>query len=112
MSNSAIIDMELRIMRAAVEDLIEAGFLLSVCVEDDYLIKDSNIVERVLDAMRQADEEILWARKPEQKEATKFVFFVYGNDGYDVICDYSMSLESYLKRANDVGDELMAQVNE
>ena len=34
------------------------------------------------------------------------VRFIYGNDGYDVICDYTMSLESVLTPVNQLADEL------
>ena len=32
------------------------------------------------------------------------VFLVYGNDGYDVIADYTLNLEEPLSAANEIAD--------
>jgi hypothetical protein len=37
------------------------------------------------------------------------VYFVYGNDGFDVICDYSVSLETLLIGANALALQLEKQ---
>ena len=34
-----------------------------------------------------------------------WVFFVYGNDGYDVVNDYTINLESVMKEANELADK-------
>lgn len=39
-------------------------------------------------------------------DAIGWVYFVYGNDGYDVISDYTTNLEDVLKPVNDYTDAI------
>lgn len=39
-----------------------------------------------------------------RNQQIRSVYFVFDNDGYDVICDYSSSLEPLLARANALSD--------
>lgn len=84
------IQIEKRIARKVVRALLAAGYELSVNNGgDENEIPFTKSFGQVTGAMFATDDEYLQARGP----STSFVHFVYGNDGYDVIADYGMSLE-------------------
>ena len=86
--------MEARIVASCVYELLEHGFLLSVDSSgDDYEINRSSDGEAVLSKLMKKPEERLIAIKDDN--IFGWVHFVYGNFGYDVICDMTVSLESY-----------------
>jgi hypothetical protein len=60
--------------------------------------------------MMSVDEETLCVYKKQNNEINPFeaigsVFFVYGNDGWDVIADYSVSLEEQMDIINKFIEE-------
>jgi hypothetical protein len=88
-------DMEAVIVRNAVHELLDHGFTLSVDNGgDDYEIDRSVDAEAVIAQLGHTDEDRLMARTGDTIKG--WVHFVYGNDGYDVICDMTVSLEPYL----------------
>lgn len=88
-------DIEERIVRNAVHELLDQGFTLSVDNGgDDYEIDRSRDAEAVIAELMNTDEDRLLARAGDTIKG--WVHFVYGNDGYDVICDMTVSLEPYL----------------
>lgn len=89
-------EMERQIVRTAVVELLDHGFSLSVDNGgDDYEIDRSRDAEAVLAEMMNTDADRLMAIGA-SGQVMGWVFFVYGNDGYDVICDYTVSLDPYL----------------
>lgn len=105
--------MEKSVARRAVKDLIAAGYSLTLDNGDeDEPIKDSRDAQAVLKEMFGVDDERLYARKGKKNY---WVFFVYGNDGYDVISDYTVGLDrkadngdGSLEGALDLADRLEA----
>lgn len=104
------IRMEERIVKATVRALIAKGWLLAVDDGDDYPIYDSNDFDAVMAALGHTDLDTLYARKESGEKPTGmggefdvFVRFVYGNDGWDVISDYtgSKDFEADLQPALD-----------
>lgn len=88
-------DMEAAIVRNAVHELLDHGFTLSVDNGgDDYEIDRSIDAEAVIAELGHTDEDRLLARTGDVIKG--WVHFVYGNDGHDVICDMTVSLEPYL----------------
>lgn len=82
------------IVRSCVHELLEHGFLLSVDHGgDDYEINRSSDGEAVFAKLMKQPEERLMAI--ENDNIFGWIHFVYGNSGYDVICDMTVSLESY-----------------
>lgn len=115
------IAVEQDIAERACKALLAAGYRLAVHNgEDDdatvvsYDAKDGlqSSVERVLGLMFATDDEYLFAYKveraivPDDNRPDAWVRFVYGNDGYDVISDYSMNIDTFLKPVNDYADTL------
>jgi hypothetical protein len=88
-------EMEAAIVRNAVHELLDHGFTLSVDNGGyDYEIDRSVDAEAVIAELMNTDEERLLARTGDKIKG--WVHFIYGNDGYDVICDMTVSLEPYL----------------
>lgn len=88
---------ERKIVRRVVTDLIAAKYSLDLDDGGDELaLRRSLDVEEVCAAMHTVDEERLIARGADGK-TRGMVYFVYGNDGWDAINDYSTSLDSIME---------------
>lgn len=97
---------ERRIVTAAVEGLLAAGYQLAV-IEDGRPAKHTSDKAEILAELFACDEETLFAQK-DGKHAG-FVSLVYGNDGWDVICDNTCSLERALTAATELAEKLEEQ---
>jgi len=97
---------ERRIVSRVVKDALRAGHTLSVNNGgDEFEISKSSSYRDVMDSLMATDEETLILHDDSGAKVGG-VFFVYGNDGYDVICDYSSRLEQFLKGAGELSDKL------
>lgn len=91
------IAIEKAIAAQIVNELIEHGFILSINNGgDDFEIDFTNDSSKVIAAMFATDEDTICAINNEKKINQCHVWLVYGNDGYDVISDYSVKLEPYM----------------
>lgn len=98
------IQLEQRIVRRTVKALLAAGYALQTNNGDDLTPETpTDSLTAILGEMMQTDDEYLMAYKDGR---TSWVRFVYGNDGYDVICDYTVSLEDVLKPVNDYAERM------
>lgn len=100
---------EWTIVKMAITLLLEAGYVLKF---DHDGVDDIRTIETVdlatMEELFACDEETLYVyRDPKGNICDKFVKFIYGNDGPDVISDYSSSLDKVLKPVNDLADSLM-----
>lgn len=96
------IKIERDIARRVVNDALSAGHSITVNDgEEDVLIKSID-ASAILKAMFSTDEDRLFFNKG-------WVYFIYGNDGYDVISDYTTNLEAVLKGANELAAKLERQ---
>lgn len=84
---------ERRIVKMLVTNALSAGYELSVYDGEEYHPWTTDEAE-VLDAILNTDEDWLRYRKNGAMAGT--VYLVYGNSGWDVIADYSVSLEDHL----------------
>jgi hypothetical protein len=101
--------MERAVIRRAVTDLIAAGFTVRVYYgEGDYGCERTNDVNTVMAAIGACDEEWLNVRREREGERPQVatIYLVYGNDGYDVMADYHLSIEEHLKGANELSDQI------
>ncbi len=96
---------ETRIAQQCIRDLLDAGYTIDIHDGEAIALRRSTDPEAILAAMMSVDEEHLIARTPDGKKVGS-VFFVYGNDGWDAINDYSTSLEPFLARTNALADQL------
>ena len=82
---------EKRIASRIVKDALAMDYTVSVWEGGDWAIKRSGSYKAIMASLMSTDEDTLVFRKvgePTGPAAGK-VFLVYGNDGYDVICDHS-----------------------
>lgn len=94
---------EKEIVTAVVAALLKAGFILAVDNGDndgrEYEIVSDDAV-RIMNAMFQTDEEYLYAMK--DHAPVGWVYLVYGNDGWDVLSDYTTNLEKFIGNKSPV----------
>lgn len=86
---------EKRIARHAVKAALAAGYAVSVHDGGEWCVKRSRELSTIMDALMSTDSDTLLFRDA-QGARIGTVDLVYGNDGYDVIADHSMSLEGLL----------------
>lgn len=104
---------EIRIVRRVVRDLLKAGYQLFV-VDNDWAGEEANTsinnsaesLERLFDV----DDEYLYVAPKGFKQIAgrgtgTWVRFVFGNDGWDVICDYTTNLEGIIEPISEWIDE-------
>lgn len=109
-------DMERAIVRTIARDALARGYTVSVSGErgydtDDMLVASTD-VRAILAEATSYDECHLFAHEagvaPFDDDGTidclGWVFLVFGNDGYDVISDYTTNLETLLTGANALAD--------
>lgn len=96
---------EIRIVRRVIRDLLKAGYKLHA-VENDWPGEEENIdIDNgvpALDYLFNLDEERVYVVNPPAEikpgeGAGSWVYFVFGNDGYDVISDYTVNLEHVIE---------------
>lgn len=94
---------ERQICRQVIKSMLAQGFKLSV-YNGQRQISKSTDEEAILNAMFSTDEECLDVYR--DNHFVGCVVFIYGNTGFDVIYDYSQSLEIYMQEANNLADSL------
>jgi hypothetical protein len=101
------------IAASAIMELLAAGYAITVNDGEDDVLIDSLDPAAIERAMRSTDEDKLYvrpaaecARTPDARVFTGWVYFVYGNDGPDVINDYTTNLEAYLVKTNALAEKL------
>ena len=98
---------EKRIARRFINDAIAAGYTLTVNNGEETPIRNSAECAKILKEMFATDEEYLYVLK--DGKAIGWVFFVYGNDGYDVISDYTCNLEPIMQGVTELSNKLCEQ---
>lgn len=91
---------ERRIIRCLVRDMISDGLWISVFDGEATTVKRSRDVAEIMGALQTVDEESLIVRRAPGAPPIGSVFLVYGNDGWDVIADYSIALDRYMPGAD------------
>lgn len=89
---------EREIVSAAVHALLKAGFLLNTDYGDsDVLDKPTADRDTIIKELFQGDDDRIYVYTADDLKAPEgWVWAVYGNDGWDVISDYTVNLEPYI----------------
>lgn len=88
------IECEKRIAKAAIDCLLSLGYAITVSDGEEEVLERSKDPEAILGAMMTTDEDWLYVhRSVNEQRPFGWVRFVYGNEGWDVICDYTVNLE-------------------
>lgn len=97
--------LERRVVRHAVRALKAAGYSLRLHDGEAWSTPHRASETQIMDAMQATDMERLYAFNDDGKSVGALVL-VYGNSGWDVISDYSTSLDEALKETNEYADKL------
>jgi hypothetical protein len=84
------IDAERRICSAIVKYALRNEMLVSVCDGEEWTVKKSDKYRVVMNALFSTDEDILQLRNKAGENLGRFML-IYGNDGYDVVSDYTIT---------------------
>lgn len=84
---------ELAIVHKVIQEFRSAGY---IAVADDGESKYYGDEQGLVAAIFSVDEAHLYLIEHKDMKDS-FVYFVMGNDGHDVICDYGVSLEPIMK---------------
>jgi hypothetical protein len=105
--------MEVAIVKQIVKDALKVGYALSVAGDGDELaLTRSTNAKDVLDALINADDDTLYLERFNSAGAlveSGWVRLIYGNDGWDVVNDYSLNIEDVLAGANALAEKLEAR---
>ena len=85
---------ERSIARRFIQDAIRSGCSIDVQDGEEVTLRASTDVEAILKAMFTTDEDRLYLCR--DGKYIGWVYFVYGNDGWDVINDYTVNLEGIM----------------
>jgi hypothetical protein len=99
------IRIEQKIARYTIRILLRAGFVLSVYDGEEITVSLSSDAAAICNAMSTTDEDYLFVYKPGEEVRFGWVRFVYGNDGYDVICDYTTNLDAQMDDVNKYAEK-------
>ena len=108
------IKIEKQIVRKIIKDALAAGYLITVSDGEDYVVSKSSHGPTIFAAMFTTDEDVLIFRNAESgSKMVGHVYLVYGNDGYDVICDYTANdaTEAVLAGALALAGQIEAKVS-
>ncbi len=98
------IHLEARIVKKTVRALLDAGYLLRVADGESLRPEQpTGSSTDILSELMLVDDEYLQAIKDAH---TSWVRFVYGNDGWDVINDYTVDLEDVLTPVTAYADRM------
>lgn len=96
-------NVEKRIVKHIVADLLAADFELAVHDGEEWHNRTTDAA-KLHKALMETDEDRLFVYKADGPKGRRdwfgWVFFVYGNDGYDVISDYTVNLEPWIEPIN------------
>ena len=101
---------EQQIIRRAVTDILGKGYKISLYDGGEFTVKRSTDLNLILNATQTTDRDMLKVYEGDSLIGT--IILIYGNDGHDVIADYSLSLEEVLKGASLLADELADEDHE
>jgi hypothetical protein len=99
--------LERHVISAFVRSALAGGYLITINNGEDCPVKRSTSYRAIMRNIMQTDEEHLIVRNA-AGERVGWVFLVYGNDGWDVISDYSTALEPLMAPVHVVTDQLAA----
>ncbi len=110
MSSKLIRELEKKIVRLVVNDTWKEDYLLAVICDGEEIVEPTENRKVVFDNLFDVDEGYLFVIDKKMKGSGDYVGwvrFVFGNEGFDVISDYTVNLEELgiLTRAQKLADK-------
>lgn len=100
--------LEDKVIDSTINELLGHGFALSVNDGEETTLLASQDKQAIKAAMQTTDEDYLLVHRTAAHKSFGWVRFIYGNDGWDVISDYTTNLEQFLTATNALTDEMSA----
>lgn len=97
-------NVERKIARRLISDALKAGYSITVNDGGEDVLKCSKHLGQILAAMFSTDEDRLFMHREDNPKYYGWVHFVYGNDGWDVVNDYTINLEPIMYGAEKLAD--------
>lgn len=99
-------EIEREIAKKVIEVILHAGYAISVNDGEETTVKRSVDKNEIFGAMFTTDEDYLMVHSIQDAGGFEpkhfgWVWFIYGNSGWDVISDHTTNLEDVLKPATD-----------
>lgn len=93
------IKLEQRIVKSLISELLTQGFALSVYDGEEHHAITTNRQD-VINAIMETDEDVLHVYESTNPLAKHlgFILLVYGNDGWDVMSDWTVALDAYIPK--------------
>lgn len=96
-------ELEKRIATEVINEALRMGHAISVNDGEETTLTHSRIAGDILAAMFTTDED--WLFIMDGVKDIGWVRFIYGNDGYDVVNDYTTNLEELMRPANELAEK-------
>ena len=102
-------------VKRCIGDLLKAGYSISVDDGEKTTLRRSTDRKAIFAAMGTTDEDWLCVHKADQpiapgdndtRNSFGWVRFIYGNDGWDVINDYTTNLEPVMATVNAFAEKM------
>lgn len=99
---------EWAVVSAFVRTALKAGHTLGVYDGEEVVLKHSSSYKAVMAAIMSTDDDYIFVYPVGATSGPRmgWVRLIYGNDGPDVISDYTTNLEHLMAKANEVSDRL------
>lgn len=88
------------VIRKCIRTLLQAGYVLSVNDGENVTLKNSGNVKDIFAAMQTTDEDYLLVSSKGSDVHFGWVRFIYGNEPWEVINDFSTNLSAALAPVN------------
>lgn len=96
-------EIEAKIVEKIVDEALRKDYALSIQPgAAEISLERSKDKAAILNELMECDDDIILVHTTPESRRGFFVYLVYGNDGWDVICDHATSLEAFLKPASDL----------
>ena len=100
---------EREIAEAVIKSAIAAGYSLGVHDGEEITIHHSTDAAAILAAMFTTDEDRLFVYKQDGPQGKRdwfgWALFIYGNDGWDVVNDYTANLDPIMAEADALAEK-------
>lgn len=83
-------------VRKLVRAALKRGWLVSVYDSEEWAIKKSSNFTKIMDAANNTDEDTFVFRDTDGNKLGQ-VYLVYGNGPEDIVCDFTLDTEPFLK---------------
>ncbi len=109
-----LISIEDQLIKATISILLRDGFTLGVFDGEEMTVRQSTNPDLIFTSMKTTDEDYIYTFKPGDMNPRSVGFgwvrFVYGNDGIEVINDYTTTLDAQMAVIYKMIDEYEKKV--